>query len=126
MRQEHTAGGPRGGHVRRGAATGENGSGARPASPLDAAAEAWLRREYAVYYQDDYLVQLVRTGRPAAVRGLLIAAGAAWALGLLGLAAAGGYAWYARRHPWHVVSLVMTPERRVLTHARWSESPALE
>ena len=123
MRQEHITGES---GVRRGAATAGNGRSAHDPSPLNTAAESWLQRNYAVYYQDDYLVQLVSMGRPPAIRGLLVAAVAACALGALGLAAAGGLALYARRRPWHVVSLVMTPERRVLTHARWSASPALE
>ena len=88
------------------------------ANSLDHAAHWWARRGYTVRYRDAHLVQLIRRGRPgSASAGWLLSAlciaGLAVVLLVLGL----------RRRPFHVVSLTITPDKRVITHRIWAQRP---
>jgi hypothetical protein len=111
---------------KQGTEAGVNGarSGPRASDPLASAADAWLRRGYQPRYQDDHLVQLAAPVQGPTSRDLLLALGVG-ALG--GVASALGWLAYlhvTRRGRWHVVSLLMTPERRVMTHQQWQAIPA--
>ncbi len=92
--------------------------------PLGLAADSWLRRGYRRRYQDDHLVQLAAPVEGPTSRDLLLALGVG-ALGGIG-SALGLLAYFhlTRRGRWHVVSLLLTPERRVLTHRQWQAVPA--
>ncbi len=94
--------------------TGELSSTPTPASraALDRAEAAWRRRGYQVQYRDDFLVQLVRRGRPSAV---------CLAAGLLAMTAV-VVGWIACRS-WRVVSLSAAPDGRVVTHRQRSSHP---
>jgi hypothetical protein len=82
-----------------------------PERDLQTAASGWLRRGYVVRYHDPYLLQLMRRERLGWREGLLlaaavVAAGAAVSLGLRAY----------RRRLWHVVTVVVRPDGRILTH----------
>lgn len=85
---------------------------------LRAATAAWRRRGYRVRYRDAFLIQLQRRGRP----GLRSAPYITLAFAALALAAA---AWIAamRRRPWHIVSLALGPDDRILTHTHTAPRP---
>lgn len=85
---------------------------------LRAAADVWIRRGYRVRYRDAFLIQLLRRRRP----GLRSAPYVALAFAAVGLAIA---AWIAalRRRPWHIVTLVLGPENRILTHRHTGPRP---
>ncbi|MGH2517535.1 MAG: hypothetical protein ACRDHP_17940 [Ktedonobacterales bacterium] len=85
---------------------------------LRAAAATWMRRGYRERYRDAFLIQLLRR------RGLgwRSAPYVALAVASLGLAAA---AWIAalRRRPWHVITLTIGPDSRILTHSHTAPRP---
>jgi hypothetical protein len=87
---------------------------------LTSAAERWLRRGYRIEYQDGYLMQVACERRILSGPGLLLAFASACLLGLGGLLALSAYLWQARRHQRHVVSLALTPQGRIITHAHWA------
>lgn len=95
-------------------------------SPLRRAAESWLRNGYRLEFDDEQLVQLAAPFRALAPRDLMLAALCGVGLGALSTLAMLGYLWLTRRHRWHVVSLLLTPERQVLTHEQWLPTPAAE
>ena len=88
------------------------------APELRVAARAWLRRGYTVHYHDTHLIQVVRRTSPG-VRSLpwLIMAALALVAAIAAVATAYG------RRPWHVVSLVIGPDRRILTHHHFASRP---
>jgi hypothetical protein len=105
---------------------GVNGArgAARLSDPLGSAADTWLRRGYQRRYQDNHLVQLAAPVEGPTSRDLLLTFGVG-ALG--GIASALGVLAYfhlTRRGRWHVVSLLLTPERRVMTHQQWQAVPS--
>lgn len=85
---------------------------------LRAAAAMWVRRGYRVRYRDAFLIQLLRRRRP----GLRSAPYVALTFAALALAVA---AWIAalRRRPWHVVTLAIGPDSRILTHSQTTPRP---
>lgn len=98
-----------------------DGSDDRPpegSSALRAAAAAWRRRGYRARYRDAFLIQLVRRGRV----GRRSTPYVALTLASLALALA---AWIAalRRRPWHVVTLTIGPDNRILTHHHTAPRP---
>lgn len=85
--------------------------------PLRQAAARWQRRGYTVRYSDAFLVQMMRrTGI-----GWM-----GWALVALALPCLGAACWLfaraLRRRGWHVVSLTITPDGRVLSHRLWTRA----
>ncbi len=91
---------------------------------LQHAARAWVRQGYRVEYDDEHLVQLAAPFHGLSPRDLLVAALFGIGLGALGTIAALGLFWRSRKHRWHIVSLVLTPERQVLTHEQWQPAPS--
>lgn len=82
---------------------------------LRRATARWQRRGYTVRYSDAFLTQLVRrTGM-----GWI-----GWAQLLLALPLVGIALWLLvralRRRGWHVVSLTITPDGRVISHRQWT------
>ncbi len=78
---------------------------------MAAAAAGWMRRGYVVRYRDPYLSQLMRR-EPLGWREALLlalAAGASIAAVIFALRA-------FRRRLWHVVTLVIRPDGRIVTH----------
>jgi hypothetical protein len=73
---------------------------------------AWQRRGYQVHYRDDFLVQLIRRGRPSNV---------CLVVGLLAMATV-VVGWIACRS-WLVVSLSATPDGRVIAHRQHAAHP---
>jgi hypothetical protein len=71
-----------------------------------------------VRYRDAFLIQLLRRRGP----GLRSAPYVALTFAALALAVA---AWIAalRRRPWHVVTLAMGPDSRILTHSQTTPRP---
>lgn len=92
-------------------------------SSLRRAAESWLRNGYRLEFDDEHLVQLAAPFRGLSTRDLLAAALCGVGVGALGTLATLGYLWLTRRHRWHVVSLLLSPERQVLTHEQWLPAP---
>lgn len=89
-----------------------------PPEILSRAAVGWVRRGYRVRYSDAYLIQLIRRGLPGRESLPFIALAL---LGFVGAAAALAIA--LSRRPWHVVTLAMGPDERVLTHEQRSTHP---
>ncbi|HLZ21254.1 MAG TPA: hypothetical protein VKQ30_03940 [Ktedonobacterales bacterium] len=85
---------------------------------LQTAAAMWIRRGYQVRYRDAFLIQLLRRRGP----GLRSAPYVALAFAALALA---GAAWIValRHRPWHIVTLVIGPDKRILTHSHRSPHP---
>ena len=85
---------------------------------LRAATATWRRRGYRVRYRDAFLIQLLRRRRT----GLHSAPYVALTVAALALAVA---AWIAalRRRPWHVITLTIGPDNRILTHSHVSARP---
>lgn len=85
--------------------------------PLWRATARWLRRGYTVRYSDAFLVQLVRRASMGWV---------GWALLVLALPCLGVAFWLIaralRRRGWHVVSLTITPDGRVISHRQWTRA----
>lgn len=105
---------------------GANGrQGSAIPSPLRGAASNWLRRGYRIDYDDEHLVQLVAPFRALSPRDLLLSSLVGVGLGVLGACGTLGYLWLTRHGRRHIVSLVLTPERRVVTHEQW-QAPAKE
>jgi hypothetical protein len=102
-------------------AIGVNGGGQR--ERLLRAAESWTRRGYDVRYSDSSLVELARRRASQPLRDLQVALAAALGAGLL---AAGVTLALLRWRRWHIISIALTPEHRVLTHARWMPTPPEE
>lgn len=91
---------------------------ALPPEVLSRAALNWVRRGYRVRYSDAYLIQLIRRGRLGRESVLLLV------VALLGFAgAAAALAIALARRPWHVVTLALGPDERVLTHEQQSMHP---
>ncbi len=88
--------------------------GAAPRAMLLRAAQPWIRRGYAVVYEDDHLVELTREDRTP---GRWIAALAFAGAVVAGLSIAGAALIWLRARPWRIVSLAASPERRVVAHA---------
>lgn len=86
--------------------------------PLNRVAARWIAHGYRITYQDDYLIQLIRrerlTWRAFPYVGMAL-------LGFIGALAIIGIAW--RRRPWHVVTLVVGPQQRIITHRQRSPRP---
>lgn len=94
-------------------------------APLRHAAGPWLRRGYRIEYDDAQLVQLTAPFRALGPRDLFLAAVVGVGMGALGTIVALGYLWLTRHGRSHIVSLLLTPERKVLTHEQWQPmSPA--
>jgi hypothetical protein len=91
---------------------------------LQSAARSWVRQGYRVEYDDEHLVQLAAPFHGLSPRDLLLASLVGIGMGALGTLAALGLLRRSRRHRWHIVSLVLTPERRVLTHEQWQPTPS--
>lgn len=85
---------------------------------LDAAATRWQRKGYRVRYRDPFLVQLIRRDQP----GWRSAPFLALAIATL-IAAVASFVVALQRRPWHVITLVIGPDRRVLTHHHRSPHP---
>lgn len=85
--------------------------------PLRRATQRWLRRGYTVRYSDPFLTQLVRRTGMGWV---------GWALVGLSAPCFGIALWLLlralQRRGWHVVSITITPEGRVLSHRQWTRS----
>lgn len=94
---------------------------ALPPEFLSRAATGWVRQGYRVRYSDAYLIQLIKRGRtgreslPFIVLALLGFTGAVVALAIA-----------MSRRPWHVVTLAIGPDERVLTHQQRSPHPPVE
>lgn len=80
---------------------------------LNRVVTGWARRGYAVRYRDPYLVQLVRRERPS-WRGWSVVALA------VGVAAAASVVMIARARKWHVVTLVIRSDGRIMMHQQRS------
>lgn len=91
---------------------------AQPPAFLSRAATGWVRQGYRVRYSDAFLIQLIRRGRPGREALPFIALGL---LGFIGAAAALAVA--LSRRPWHVVTLAIGPDERVLTHQQRAMRP---
>lgn len=78
---------------------------------LDAAAATWQRKGYRIRYRDPFLIQLIRRDR----LGWRSAPFLALALATM-IACVAALVVALQRRPWHVVTLVTGPDRRVLTH----------
>lgn len=81
------------------------------AAALEAAAAIWQGKGYRVRYRDAFLIQLIGRGR-VGWRSAPFLALAAAAL----IASAAALAIAFQRRPWHVITLVAGPDRRILTH----------
>ena len=81
---------------------------------LRTAAQSWIKRGYAIVYEDDHLVELAREDKtPGRWMIALGVAGAAVA----GLSIIGATLIWLRARPWRIVSLAASPEHKVITHA---------
>jgi hypothetical protein len=82
-----------------------------PGGGIEAAASGWMRQGFAVRYRDPYLLQLIRREPPGWREAVLLAlaGGAAVAAASLALRA-------YRQRLWHVVTLVVRPDGRIVTH----------
>lgn len=85
---------------------------------LRQAARWWTRRRYHVSYADAGLVQLSRT--TLVYRESIAPFAAAAVLGALAVAL---IALGVRRRAWHVVSITVTPDHRIITHRQWTRRP---
>jgi hypothetical protein len=85
--------------------------GPAAAEDLEAATAGWLRRGYMVRYRDPYLLQLMRREPPGWREAVLLGLATAAAVA----AVAFGLHAYQRRL-WHVVTLVIRPDGRIVTH----------
>jgi hypothetical protein len=83
-------------------------------TPLRQAAETWIQQGYAVVYEDDHLVELAREDKKP---GRLIVSLAAIGGIVAGLSIAGATLLWLRARPWRIVSLAISPERKVVAHA---------
>lgn len=91
---------------------------AEATAALESAATIWQRKGYHIRYRDAFLVQLIRRDRPGWRSGPFLALSIAT---LIAAVAAFVVAW--QRRPWHVVTLVLGPDRRILTHHHRSPQP---
>jgi hypothetical protein len=83
-------------------------------APLRQTAETWIRHGYAVVYEDDHLIELAREDKKP---GRLIVGLAAIGGIVAGLAIVGATVIWLRARPWRIVSLAISPERKVVAHA---------
>jgi hypothetical protein len=81
---------------------------------LRKAAQSWLKRGYAIVYEDDHLVELAREDK--APGRWMIALGVSGGV-LAGLSIIGATLIWLRARPWRIVSLAASPEHKVVTHA---------
>jgi hypothetical protein len=81
---------------------------------LRRAAQIWIKRGYAIVYEDDHLVELAREDKT--LRPWMIALGVAGAA-IAGLSIIGAMLVWLRARPWRIVSLAASPEHKVVTHA---------
>jgi hypothetical protein len=105
-------------------AEGSGAHGKQMGSPLARAAEIWLRRGYQLRYQDEHLVQVASNTSAPTRRDLLLAVGGSALLGICGALGLLAYLALARRGRRHVVSLLLTPERRVIAYRQWQTIPS--
>ncbi|HEX6820379.1 MAG TPA: hypothetical protein VF120_18520 [Ktedonobacterales bacterium] len=99
---------------------------ASAASPLRRAADVWLRNGYRLEFDDEHLVQVAAPFRALSPRDFLLCAIFGAGLGVLASLTMLGILWQTRRRRWHVVSLLLTPDRQVLTHEQWLPAPVPE
>ena len=88
------------------------------ASALAAVAAAWQRRGYQIRYSDPFLIQLIRRDRLGWRSGPFLALAIATLI-----ASVAAFIVALQRRPWHVVTLVIGPDRRVLTHHHHAPHP---
>ena len=88
------------------------------ASTIEAATATWLRRGYQVRYHDPFLTQLIRRDPIGWSSAPFVALAVAT---LIATAAAIFVA--VQRRPWHVVTLVVGPDHRVLAHHQHAPHP---
>ena len=81
---------------------------------LRRAAQTWIKRGYAIVYEDDHLVELAREDN--APMRWMIALGVAGGV-LAGLSIIGATLLWLRARPWRIVSLAASPEHKVVAHA---------
>lgn len=85
---------------------------------LDSTAASWVRRGYTIRYQDPFLVQVVRREalRWGALGWLMLALATTLVTVLLALGA-------VRSRRWHVVTLALRPDGRVIMHSQRAPRP---
>jgi hypothetical protein len=81
---------------------------------LRRAAQTWMRRGYAVVYEDDHLIELAREDKTP---GRMIIGLAALGGIVAGLSIVGATLIWLRARPWRIVSLAISPEHKVVAHA---------
>lgn len=85
---------------------------------LEAAAAAWQRRGYQIRYRDLFLTQLIRRDRLGWRSGPFLALAIATLI-----ASVAAFVVALQRRPWHIVTLVIGPDRRILTHHHHAPHP---
>ncbi len=86
-----------------------------PSGALNDAVAYWQRRGYRVTYRDAYLVQLLRRDAPYGVLTVI-------ALAVIAAIAMTSLVRRTRRR-WHIVSLAVTEDGRVVAHHQWAAHP---
>lgn len=94
------------------------GSELEDANALAAVAAIWQRRGYQIRYRDPFLIQLIRRDRLGWRSGPFLALAIATLI-----ASVAAFVVAIQRRPWHVVTLVIGPDRRVLTHHHHAPHP---
>ena len=84
------------------------------ARPCARRPRSWIKRGYAIVYEDDHLVELAREDKTPG--RWVIALGVAGAA-VAGLSIIGATLIWLRARPWRIVSLAASPEHKVVTHA---------
>ena len=77
-------------------------------------ARTWIKRGYALVYQDDHLVEVAREDKTPGP--WMIALGVAGGI-VAGLTIIGATVIWLRARPWRIVSLAASPEHKVVSHA---------
>ena len=81
---------------------------------LRRAAKSWIKRGFAIVYEDDHLLELAREDKTPG--GWSIALGVVGGV-VAGLSILGATLIWLRARPWRIVSLAASPEHKVVTHA---------